>query len=146
MEPGANCWSDEHSVTSDHDRLDVNEVELSSTSSQDQRRDRRSSRRVEGSNASQSSRGNPLKLGVKNSSSKINRPLKGREKKVESLVSEYEIPMTRLLHKERDFFADMEPSVSFKAKNLPVQSTSGTLSSKLAMVEHTSQVGFTRHV
>ena len=89
---------------------------------------------------------NALKLGTKKSSSKTDKSSKTRRQSDERPGSEFEITRIVVRSSEPDYFADMEPSVSFKVKdseNLPGQSQAGGLSSKLAMVEDTSQVWLT---
>lgn len=100
------------------------------------------------SSKSTAAQGNALKLGSKKSSSKADKskPSKSRHQRNEPPGSEFEITRVVVTSSEPDYFADMEPSVSFKAKDskdLPVHSHTGGLSSKLAMVEDTSQVKLT---
>ena len=77
-----------------------------------------------------------LKLGAKKLSQKT---IKTKD---EAPGSEYDIMRVALRSSEPDYFADMEPAVSFTAKNNKTtltRSHSAELSSKLVMVEDTSQ-------
>lgn len=97
------------------------------------------------SSKSAATQGNALKLGSKKTSSKTDKskPSKSRHQSDDPPGSEFEITRVVVKSSEPDYFADMEPSVSFNAKgskDSPVHSHAGGLSSKLAMVEDTSQV------
>lgn len=84
--------------------------------------------------------GSAMKLGSKKTSSK---PSKARQQRNKLPGSEFEITEIPIRSTEPDYFADMEPAVSFKAKDskvIPVHSYSEQLSSKLAMVDDMSQV------
>lgn len=89
------------------------------------------------SSISKSTQGNALKLA---------KPSKSRHQSDEPPGSEFEITRAITHSSEPDYFADMEPVVSFKAKDSKgslLQSHTGILSSKLAMVQDTSQVQYT---
>lgn len=139
-------WSDDHSVTSDHDKLDMTNVDFTPPSSQAEKFNRTSFHtRDKDSYSSKSTRGNALKLGSKKSSGRTDKskPSKSRHQSDEPPGSEFEIPRVVVRSSEPDYFADMEPAVSFKAndsKGSVLQSHTGGLSSKLAMVEASSQV------
>lgn len=95
-----------------------------------------------------STQGNALKLGSKKSSGRTekSKPSKSRHQSDEPPGSEFEITRVVVRSSEPDYFADMEPAVSFKARNSKdsvLQSHPGGLSSKLAMVEDSSQVWLT---
>ena len=94
---------------------------------------------------SKSIQGNALKLGSKKSSGRTDKskPSKSRHQTNVPAGSEFEITQVVVRSSEPDYFADMEPAVSFKAKDSKgslLQSHPGGLSSKLAMVEDSSQV------
>lgn len=87
--------------------------------------------------------GSAMKLGSKKTSSKDDKPSKARQERNKLPESEFEITGIPIRSTEPDYFADMEPAVSFKAKDskvIPVHSYSEQLSSKLAMVDDMSQV------
>ena len=87
--------------------------------------------------------GSALKLGAKKPTSKTDKSSKARHPSDEPPGNEFDVTRIPVLSSEPDYFADMEPSVSFKAKDsktIPVHPHSEQLSSKLAMVEDTSQV------
>lgn len=139
-------WSDDHSFISDHDKLDMTNVDFTPPSSQAEKFNRTSFHtRDKDSYSSKSTRGNALKLGSKKSSGRTDKskPSKSRHQSDEPPGSELEIPRVVVRSSEPDYFADMEPAVSFKAndsKGSVLQSHTGGLSSKLAMVEDSSQV------
>ena len=84
-----------------------------------------------------------MKLGSKKTSSKDDKPSKARQQRNKLPGSEFEITGIPIRSTEPDYFTDMEPAVSFKAKDskvIPVHSYSEQLSSKLAMVDDMSQV------
>lgn len=100
------------------------------------------------SSISKSTQGNALKLGFKKSlgGTDKSKPSKSRHQSDEPPGSEFEITRAITHSSEPDYFADMEPVVSFKAKDSKgslLQSHTGILSSKLAMVQDTSQVQYT---
>ena len=142
-------------MTSDHDKLDMNNVDFTEkfnrTSSHSRDKDNHSSK------STASTHSNALKLGPKKStsktekssskmeksSSKTEKSSKTRHPSGEPPGSEFDIMRVAVRSSEPDYFADMEPSVNFKerdSKHLPLHSHPGGLSSKLAMVEDTSQV------
>ena len=95
--------------------------------------------------SSKSTHGNALKLGSKKASGRTDKSKssKSRRQSDEAHGSEFEIMRVVVRSSEPDYFADMEPAVSFKAKDSKgslLQSNPGGLSSKLAMVEDSSQV------
>ena len=95
--------------------------------------------------SSKSTQGNALKLGSKKPSGRTDKlkHSKSRHQSDEPPGSEFEIPRVVVRSSEPDYFADMEPAVSFKAKGSKdsvLQSHPGRLSSKLTMVEDSSQV------
>ena len=88
-----------------------------------------------------STQGNALKLGSKKSSGRTEKSKPSKSD--EPPGSEFEITRVVVRSSEPDYFADMEPAVSFKAKDSKdslAHSHPGGLSSKLAMVEDSSQV------
>lgn len=126
----------------------MNNVDFTSSSSQTEKFNRTSfNSRDKDSHSSKSTatHSNALKLGSKKSSGNRDKskPSNPRHQSDFPPGSEFEITQITVRSTEPDYFADMEPSVSFKAKDSkasPVHSHSGGLSSKLAMVEETSQV------
>lgn len=87
--------------------------------------------------------GSSLKLGTKQTSITTDKSTKATHQGDDPPGSEFDITRVVVPLSEPDYFADMEPAVSFKAKDskvVPVHSHSEKLSSKLAMVEDTSQV------
>jgi len=139
-------WSDDHSVTSEHDKLDMTNVDFTYSSSQAEKFNTTSfNSRNKDSSISKSTQGNALKLGFKKSlgGTDKSKPSKSRHQSDEPPGSEFEITRVVTHSSEPDYFADMEPVVSFKAKDSKgslLQSHTGRLSSKLAMVEDTSEV------
>lgn len=139
-------WSDDHSVTSELDKLDMTNVDFTPPSSQAEKLKRTSFHsRDKDTYSSKSTQGNALKLGSKKSSGRTDKSKssKSRHKSDEPLESEFEVTRVSVRSSEPDYFADMEPAVSFKAKDSKgsaLQSHTRGLSSKLAMVEDSSQV------
>lgn len=139
-------WSDDHSVTSELDKLDMTNVDFTPPSSQAEKFKRTSSHsRDKDTYSSKSTQGNALKLGSKKSPGRTDKSKssKSRNQSDEPPGSEFEITRVVVRSNEPDYFADMEPAVSFKAKDSKgsvLQSHPGGLSSKLAMVEDSSQV------
>ena len=133
-------WSDEQSISSDQGRHDVNNVDFNSSPVRTEKfkttfsytHDKDSSAQKTHSHAS------AMKLGTK-------KPLrKTRKTKDEAPGNEYDIMQVAVRSREPDYFADMEPTVSFTDKGTKItvsRSHSTELSSKLAMVEDNSQVG-----
>lgn len=132
-------WSDEQSISSDQGRHDVNNVDFNSSPVRTEKfkttfsytHDKDSSAQKTHSHAS------AMKLGTK-------KPLrKTRKTKDEAPGNEYDIMQVAVRSREPDYFADMEPTVSFTDKGTKItvsRSHSTELSSKLAMVEDNSQV------
>lgn len=145
-EHGVNYWSDDQSVTSEQDKLEMNNVDVNISLQAGKSNEPSSLSRNKESYPSKSSaptHSNALKLGSKKSSTKTEKSSKSRRRSEERLGSEFEITQIEVRSREPDYFADMEPSVTFKEKNSDVQpgkSQGAGLSSKLAMVEDTSQV------
>ncbi|RMX46617.1 hypothetical protein pdam_00020965 [Pocillopora damicornis] len=145
-EHGVNYWSDDQSVTSEQDKLEMNNVDVNISLQAGKSNEPSSLSRNKESYPSKSSaptHSNALKLGSKKSSTKTEKSSKSRRRSEERLGSEFEITRIEVRSREPDYFADMEPSVTFKEKNSDVQpgkSQGAGLSSKLAMVEDTSQV------
>ena len=142
-------WSDDHSVTSELDKLDMTNVDFTPPSSQAEKFKRTSSHSRDtysrDTYSSKSTQGNALKLGSKKSPGRTDKSKssKSRNQSDEPPGSEFEITRVVVRSNEPDYFADMEPAVSFKAKDSKgsvLQSHPGGLSSKLAMVEDSSQV------
>lgn len=142
-----NYWSDDHSVASDQDKHDVNNVDFIASSSPTGKfsktvshsRDKDSST----SKFTAVSHGSAMKLGTKKASIKTDRTTKSRQPTTDPPGSEFDIMQVAVRSSEPDYFADMEPAVSFKAKDskiVPLESHADQLSSKLAMLEDTSQV------
>lgn len=141
-----NYWSDDQSVTSEQDKLEMNNVDVNISLQAGKSNEPSSLSRNKESYPSKSSaptHSKALKLGSKKSSTKTEKSSKSRRRSEERLGSEFEITRIEVRSREPDYFADMEPSVTFKEKNSDVQpgkSQGAGLSSKLAMVEDTSQV------
>ena len=139
-------WSDDHSVTSELDKLDMTNVDFTPPSSQAEKSKKTSFHsRDKDTYSSKSTQGNALKLGSKKSSGRTDqsKSSKSRYQREKPPGSEFEITRVVVRSSEPDYFADMEPAVSFKAKDSKgsfIQSHPGALSSKLAMVEDSSQV------
>lgn len=144
----ANYWSDEHSVTSDQDKHDTSNVDFTSSPSHTDKFNRTLShsrdKDTSASKLTAVSHGSALKLGSKKATNKTDKSSMAlRQPKVEAPGSEFDIMQVAVRSNEPDYFADMEPAVSFKAKDskvVPMHSHSEQLSSKLAMVEDTAQV------
>ena len=142
-------WSDDHSVTSELDKLDMANVDFTPPSSQAEKSKKTSFHSCnKDTYSSKSTQGNALKLGSKKSSGRTDqsKSSKSRHQREEPPGSEFEITRVVFRSSEPDYFADMEPAVSFKAKDSKgsvIQSHPGTLSSKLAMVQDSSQVWWT---
>ena len=122
-------------------------VDFTAPSSQAEKFNRTSfNSRDKDSYSTKSTQGNALKLGARKYSGRTDKskPSKSRHHSDEPPGSEFEITRVVVRSSEPDYFADMEPAVSFKAKDSKgsvLQSHPGSgLSSKLAMVEDSSQV------
>ena len=143
-----NYWSDEQSFTNDQDKHDINNVDFCSPSTRTDKFNRTSLTSLDKNTSAAKitttgTHGSALKLGSKKTSSKDDKPSKARQQRNKLPGSEFEITGIPIRSPEPDYFADMEPAVSFKAKDskvIPVHSYSEQLSSKLAMVDDMSQV------
>lgn len=142
-----NYWSDEHSVASDQDKHDVINVNFTSPSSQTDKFNKTllhsRDKDTYTSKSTTKTHGSVLKLGSKKTSREADKSSKARQQSDETPGGEFDIIRVPFRSTEPDYFADMEPSVNFKAKDSKASSMpsySEQLSSKLAMVEDTSQV------
>ena len=140
-------WSDDHSVASDQDKHEVNNVDFTASSSPTGKFSKTVSHSRDKDTSTSKftavSHGSAMKLGTKKTSNKTDRTAKSRQPTTDLPGSEFDIMQVAVRSSEPDYFADMEPAVSFKAKDSKIvrlESHADQLSSKLAMLEDTSQV------